>query len=169
MSLRFIIGLGNADPRYQNTYHNVGSFAIDWLKQRQTTDHLLPHVTLLATSGFMNESGKSVRELLMAHHATPRETMIIHDDSDIALGMYKLSFGRGAAGHKGIEDIINELRTNAFWRLRIGIRNQKRREDVPRPKAGEFVLKKMSSGEEKKIISVIQESLPAIQAMQDQM
>ena len=47
--------------------------------------------------------------------------LIIHDDSDIEIGKYKISFDRGSAGHNGVESIIKSLKTKDFWRLRIGI------------------------------------------------
>jgi len=86
----------------------------------------------------MNESGKAVKEAVKYFRAKPEEILIIHDDSDIELGKYKISFGRGSAGHQGVESIIKSLGTKNFWRLRIGIRRTKRK------KAGEFVLKKIT-------------------------
>ena len=72
--------------------------------------------------------------------------MIVQDDSDIYLGNYKLSFGRGAAGHHGVENIQATLKTKNFWRLRIGIRppNEKLRQ-----KSEKFVLKKITAADKK--------------------
>jgi len=81
--------------------------------------------------------------------------IIAHDDADIALGQFKLTFGRGSAGHKGIEDIIRTLNTKDFWRLRFGIRKNK-------GKAGQFVLQPLPSADQaviKKLFAEIKEEL----------
>ena len=84
-------------------------------------------------------------------NAKSEELLVVHDDSDITIGNYKLSFDRGAAGHHGIESIQAVLKTNNFWRLRIGIRPAVKSEkaQAKRQKAGEFVLKKISSANKK--------------------
>ncbi len=94
----------------------------------------------------MNKSGKAVAEAKKRFKVKSEEILIIHDDSDIELGKYKFSFGRGSAGHKGIESIIKALKTKNFWRLRIGIRSKKvgLSAEARRAKAEDFVLKKIT-------------------------
>lgn len=159
---KLIIGLGNPDKKYENTYHNVGHLFIEYLKTLNPSGY-----TLLASDVYMNESGKFVAKEIKKSGAKPEELLIVHDDSDIELGKYKLSFGRGAAGHHGVESVQAALKTNDFWRLRIGIRPkadfagpkqtsqtpsvtkiQRGPQTVrnsPRLKASEFVLKKISA------------------------
>ena len=147
MKPKIIIGLGNPDKEYQQTYHNVGCLAVDsWHRG-------------LKTDVYMNKSGQFVREALKKHKAKPEELLIVHDDSDIELGRYKLSFARNSGGHKGIENIINHLKTNKFWRLRIGIRpaNEK-----VRVKAQDLVLKKISLPHRKKLEKVFSEAAKII-------
>ena len=135
----FIIGLGNPGSQYASTYHNVGWLALDHLMETATqtmslvqkgkqknfeffkfiNDHNLIFIKPLT---FMNESGKAVAASLKYFKIKPEEILVVHDDSDIELGKLKLSFGRGAAGHHGIESIIKILKTKNFSRLRIGIR-----------------------------------------------
>lgn len=133
--IKLIIGLGNPDKQYENTYHNVGHLFVDKL----TTDD-----KRLTTKSdvYMNESGKFVAKAAKKTSAKPEEILIAHDDSDLEIGKYKIDFGRGAAGHHGIESIQQHLKTNDFWRVRIGIRPAN--EEV-RQKAEEFVLKKISA------------------------
>jgi len=138
---KLIIGLGNPDKKYANTYHNVGFLLADFLKPH--TPYPIPY-TLLKSEVFMNQSGSFVLKALKQNNAKPDELLIIHDDSDIELGKYKLSFGRGAAGHHGVESIISALKTKNFWRLRIGVRSPK---ETMRKKADEFVLKKISKAD----------------------
>ncbi len=93
----------------------------------------------------MNESGKAVKEAMKYFKIKPEEILIVHDDSDIELGKYKISFGRGSAGHNGVQSIINNLKTKNFWRLRIGVRpTTNNRRPTTQIKAGDFVLKKIS-------------------------
>ena len=147
---KLIIGLGNPDAEYESTYHNVGHLFIDFLDHKK----LSPKPYSLKTTVYMNESGKFVKEALKNHKAKPDSLLIVHDDSDIALGKYKLSFARNAGGHRGVQNIIDQLKTNAFWRLRIGIRPL--REKV-RAKADELVLKKISPANRKKLEGVFKE------------
>jgi len=90
---------------------------------------------------FVNQSGDFVKKNTQKSRIKPEELLIVHDDADIEIGKYKISFGRNAAGHKGAEDIIKKLKTKNFWRLRIGIRRPTANKD--RDKAGAFVLKKI--------------------------
>jgi PTH1 family peptidyl-tRNA hydrolase len=148
---RLIVGLGNPGSRYASTYHNVGQLFLSWLMKHETWN--IKHKLFMASQfkihdsrfmihvvkplTFMNESGKTAKEAVKYFRAKPEEVLIVHDDSDIELGKYKISFGRGAAGHHGVESIIKSLGTKNFWRLRIGIRKT-------RKKAGEMVLKRIT-------------------------
>jgi PTH1 family peptidyl-tRNA hydrolase len=144
--IKLIIGLGNPTAKYAATYHNVGHQFIDYLRNNLQ----MPKEKILKSGSFMNESGRYIAELIKKWHlAKPEEILIVHDDSDLALGNYKLSFGRGSAGHRGVESIIKSLGTKNFWRLRIGIRSPK---EKIRRRAEEFVLKKISPTD-KKIIT----------------
>ncbi|OGY64965.1 MAG: hypothetical protein A2214_01600 [Candidatus Harrisonbacteria bacterium RIFOXYA1_FULL_48_8] len=150
LKLKLIIGLGNPDKKYANSYHNVGFLFVDYLDKG------------IKSEVYMNESGKFVAKELKKAGAKPEELLLVHDDSDIGLGKYKLSFGRGAAGHHGVESAQAALKTKNFWRLRIGIRPIGPISPIgiikPRKKAGEFVLKKISA-EDKKILERVFEEV----------
>lgn len=114
--MKLIIGLGNPDQRYQNTRHNVGHQFIEHLKT------INPPETILATNnGFMNESGISVQKIVHFYKIVLDQVYIVHDDLDLPVGEWKLQFDRGAAGHHGIESVVQYLGTQAFNRIRIGI------------------------------------------------
>lgn len=155
----FIIGLGNPGSQYALTYHNVGWQALDYLmkaagetmtftqKGKQKDFEFFKfsngkNLVFIKPLTFMNETGKAVSASLKYFKVKPEEILVIQDDSDIELGKLKLAFGRGAAGHHGIESIIKSLKTKNFSRLRIGIR--KKETGVKRKEAGEMVLKKIS-------------------------
>ncbi len=138
---KLIIGLGNPDKKYENTYHNVGFLAVDYFAKN------LLNSNLLKSAVFMNQSGDFVGKAIKKHGIKPQELMVIHDDSDIELGNYKISFGRSSAGHQGVESIINSLGTKNFWRLRIGIRKAGLPAETRRAKAGDFVLEKITKND----------------------
>lgn len=138
-----IIGLGNPGKAYARTYHNTGYLAVDFLtggarfaatplKQflyfKKGGDVFVKPLT------FMNDSGAAAKEALKYFKMKPEECAVVHDDSDIELGAFKIAFARGSAGHKGVESVIAHLGTNGFWRVRIGVRKR-------RGKAGDLVLK----------------------------
>lgn len=140
---KIVIGLGNPDPKYENTYHNVGFLFLDFLGKG------------VKSGVYMNESGKFVAKEIKKAGAKLGELLLVHDDSDIALGSYKFSFGRGAAGHHGVESVQAALKTKDFWRLRIGIRPP---QEKIRQKAEKFVLKKISPADKKILDNVFEKA-----------
>ena len=148
--VRLVVGLGNPGDKYKNTFHNVGFMLLDSLAQSMSennsgepsewkSENLFSYiktqnVILAKPNTFMNESGRAVKEMVKKFNVSPDEILIVHDDSDIALGSYKLAFDRGAAGHNGVTSITQILKTRSFMRLRIGVRTGSE-------KAGSFVLK----------------------------
>lgn len=188
MEIKLLIGLGNPGPEYENTYHNVGQLFIDEVAGKKATFKKERHFEyinlklknlriLIKPLTFMNQSGGAAAAAKKYFNSDPREILVIHDDSDIPLGSFKLSFGRGSAGHQGIESIIKSLRTNKFYRLRIGIRPSfatatagKPKAGLPavtrrsspslglrRVKAGELVLRKIRPGERKVLKNLFRE------------
>ncbi len=146
--IKLIIGLGNPGAEYKNTYHNAGALFAEYCKRLR--DGQLPRIPLrmfvLASGAYVNESGKFVVRKLRSANAHPENLLIAHDDSDLVVGMYKLQFGGGAAGHHGVESVHAALKTSDFWRLRIGIRPA---DEKIRRKAGTFVLKPVSASHKK--------------------
>ncbi|PIT92607.1 MAG: hypothetical protein COU08_01260 [Candidatus Harrisonbacteria bacterium CG10_big_fil_rev_8_21_14_0_10_42_17] len=154
MIYKLIIGLGNAEKQYNNTYHNVGALAA----LRASKINALKSAVILGPSGYMNHSGQVIKKELKKHDAKPEELLVIHDDSDLMQGTYKISTGRGAGGHKGVEDIIHHLKTKEFTRLRIGIRPHEKT-GKHHEKASKFVLKKISKENLQVIETVIEKAL----------
>src|SRR3990167_6926305 len=109
--MKLIVGLGNPGTRYQKTRHNVGQLVIDQIRNSKSE---IRNVKLHKTNIFMNESGKEVKQLTGAF-------LVAHDDLDLEPGQWKLQFNRSSAGHKGVQSVIDELGTQEFWRLRIGV------------------------------------------------
>ena len=167
-SFKLIAGLGNPGGPYNNTYHNIGAEALCriignkklkkpfsiWKKdlfEYIKTENCIYIIPLT----YMNETGKAIRSAVKRFNIQPEDILIIHDDSDIMIGSYKLSHNRGSAGHNGIKSIISCLDTKNFWRLRIGVRR------INAIKAGNFVLQKISLQDKElleKVLSEIQVS-----------
>ena len=149
-----IVGLGNPGKKYQETRHNLGFRVIDelgFLKDKK--------IILTKPKTFMNLSGKAVKSLMTKYKVPPLNLWVIHDDIDLPLGKIRISKGRGAAGHKGVESIIKELKTKNFVRFRIGIQPK-----IYKPKNIEkFVLQKFNKDEERIVKEVIKKSAEAIE------
>ncbi|MGC9611208.1 MAG: aminoacyl-tRNA hydrolase [Minisyncoccia bacterium] len=153
-TLKIAIGLGNRGENYRATYHNAGFLALDdfsgrvpeneWRKSKNFVFLKSGRIILAKPTVFMNESGKAAKQALAYFKIKPENMILIHDDSDIEIGDFKIAFGRGAAGHRGVSSVIDALKTKDFWRARLGVRH--------RPgKAGNFVLKKISRDDEDKL------------------
>lgn len=173
--IKLLVGLGNPGSKHQNTYHNIGFLALNWLvdnygdaananeKKFKTVKRLFEYcktgdLIWLKPLVFMNESGRAVSQSLKYFKVRPENIMVIHDDSDLKLGKFKLSLNRGSAGHKGVESIISSLCTKKFWRLRIGIRSAGREE-----KSSKFVLNKIGGKEQKLLPPIFKEITEAIE------
>lgn len=155
--IKLIVGLGNPGQEYEFTFHNAGHLFLHSLVQRVFLAHREKNFEyekwdkfiLVKPETFMNESGSAVREAIKKFGIKPEELLLVHDDSDLPLGSFKLSFDRGAAGHNGVISTIQNIGTEKFWRLRIGVRKET-------GKASEFVLKNMSKGDLKTLYSIFE-------------
>lgn len=136
-----IAGLGNPGKEYTHTRHNAGFLAIealhaafatdwhlsDWYDAHKEHAHVADgrakkeRVMLVKPQTFMNRSGQTIAALLNWHKCTPDHLIVLHDDLDIPLGEMRVQFDRNAAGHNGVQSIIDAINTKTFWRIRIGI------------------------------------------------
>ena len=150
-----IVGLGNPGKKYEKTRHNIGFLIIDALKNSLDSARD-KEIVLFKPETFMNQSGKAVKILTTKYKIQTTNLWIVHDDSDLPLGTIKISQDTSSAGHKGIQSIIDQLKTQNFTRIRIGIRPTIW--PGPRKKAKEFVLKKFAK-EEKEIVKKVIEKV----------
>jgi PTH1 family peptidyl-tRNA hydrolase len=170
MTPKLIIGLGNPGAEYENTYHNVGALAVEelagassegrglnWKTHKKIFSYLsnlqspISNLIFIRSLVFMNESGLAAKEALKKFNAVPEDLIVIHDDSDLVLGEFKISRGQSSAGHKGVQSVIDHLGTSEFERIRIGIREQRRE------KAGEFVLNQITPRDKAMLEKVFEE------------
>ncbi|MBZ9578443.1 aminoacyl-tRNA hydrolase [Patescibacteria group bacterium] len=171
-----IIGLGNPGEEFKKTRHNLGFRVVNqFVKEKKflkfkfskkfnsliSEGFLDKKKTALAKpQTFMNESGKAVKKLFTVYCSLLTDLWVIHDDVDLLLGKIKIVKNRGAAGHKGVKSIINELGTKNFVRFRVGIKPQ--RTENRKQKTEKFVLQKFTKEEEKIIKKVIKKGCLAI-------
>lgn len=132
---RIIVGLGNPGRQYANTRHNAGWMVIDEIAKRAGATgsrHRLHaeilearykgyRIVLAKPQTFMNDSGKSVRELLNWYKASTDDLLVIMDELDLPFGRLRLRPDGSAGGHNGLKSVIRETGTSDFPRLRVGI------------------------------------------------
>jgi PTH1 family peptidyl-tRNA hydrolase len=135
--IKLIVGLGNVGSNYAQTRHNAGFMFVDLLSSQldprvnwQSNPKLSADIAkqhnfrLAKPTTMMNNSGSAVAAILKYFELTPSQLLVAHDDMDVPLGKTKLQFARGPVKHNGIDSIEKHLRTDQFWRLRIGIENR---------------------------------------------
>jgi len=175
--MKLIVGLGNPGKKFGKTRHNLGFRVIDdFAKQNKFPDFNFSKkfkaeisqkfiysekIILAKPQTFMNNSGQSVKILVSNFYFLTSNIWVVHDDFDLPLGTLRIVRNRGAAGHKGVQSIIDKLGTKNFVRFRIGIRPKqtKNREQ----KTEKFVLQKFNKEEEKIVKKVIEKLVEAIE------
>ena len=130
-----IVGLGNPGPEYADTRHNVGFRCVDELARRHGLKWERPRLKAIQARGriagqdvvlakpqtYMNVSGASVVQLVKWYKTPLDQLLVVADDLDLPYGQLRLRAEGSAGGQKGLASIIQQLRTNAVPRLRIGI------------------------------------------------
>lgn len=130
-----IVGLGNPGAQYERTRHNVGFMAVTRLAAahglRFSGKRMQAELASGAVAGqsvvlarpqtFMNDSGKSVAQLVRWYKVPLARVLIVYDEVDLPFGALRLRPGGSHAGHKGLGDILQQLGTPLVPRLRIGV------------------------------------------------
>lgn len=170
--IKLFVGLGNPGSEYTDTRHNAGFWWIDALadalRVTLTSDkawHGLAGRTtvrgqplwLLKPQTFMNLSGRSVAALARFFKIAPHEILVAHDELDIMPGQMRLKRGGSHAGHNGLRDIHDQLGSDDYWRLRLGIGHPGVKSEVVN-----WVLKKPMAEDRQAIDACIARSLPAM-------
>lgn len=148
---KFIIGLGNPGKTYSKNRHNIGFLFIEALANKYVSKFSLKNklkcyysefihenVTyrLFMPNTYMNNSGDSVKAIIDWFKIDIDQIIIIVDDIDIPFGKIRFRKKGGSGGHNGLKSIINNLNTEEFKRIRVGIgsppivKNEKRSNTV---------------------------------------
>jgi len=129
-----IAGLGNPGRQYERTRHNLGWLVVDEVARRQggswrsKFSGMLSEtrlgdlrLALLKPETYMNESGRSVGAAMRFFKVEAESLLVVHDDVDLETGRLQARRGGGLAGHNGLRSLAQQLGTQDFLRLRIGV------------------------------------------------
>jgi len=148
--VRAIVGLGNPGREYAGTRHNIGFAVVDELARRGSlsfesapADALIARWRLRETMlakpvTFMNASGQAVGELLRYFKIEPADVLIVVDEVQLPLGRLRARARGSAGGHNGLKSLIEQLGTQSFPRLRIGVGRGDDRRDLADHVLGRF-------------------------------
>ncbi len=178
--IRLIVGLGNPGPEYEQTRHNAGFWWVGAAARQLSAtlafdrsyhslvarvnrhDAAQGPVWLQQPMTYMNLSGKAVAPLARFFKIEPAQILVVHDELDLLPGQIKLKQGGGAAGHNGLKDLLLQLGSPDFWRLRIGIGHPGVRSEV-----ADFVLRKPPLDERIAIDKCIADSVATLPLLLD--
>ncbi|MFT4547033.1 MAG: PTH1 family peptidyl-tRNA hydrolase [Verrucomicrobiales bacterium] len=172
--LRLVVGLGNPGASYTNTRHNVGFMVVEKI----ATDIIEPFEHskrwnadiarfgqgnyLAKPQTYMNLSGEAVAQIAHFYRIEPKEILVVFDDIALPLGRLRIRPKGSAGGHNGMKSLIQELGTEDFPRLRLGIGNN----DLP----GEMinhVLGKFSKSEQSELEKSVERAVLAVCHIRD--
>src|SRR5258705_3926521 len=143
--MKLIVGLGNPGEKYTHTRHNFGFTVVDkflkdfepvsttvWSVNEKLKSDIalldwkpkvgkLERVILAKPLTYMNNSGLAVGLITAFYKIDPEDIWVVYDELDLPVGAMKIRFGGAAAGHHGVESIMEHLKTDKFWRFRLGI------------------------------------------------
>ncbi len=182
--MHYIIGLGNPGDEYESTRHNTGRMCVErihatrdfslWKSEKRPPMQLSTgtmagvKATLVNPDTFMNKSGHAVAHFIKNKKGAG-SVVLIHDDLDLPLGALKVSFGRSAGGHNGVDSVIKALKTNEFVRVRIGVSRKNAKGVAVKPVGEEKVLKfllgKFSPAEMTELKKVFKRAVEAVEAI----
>lgn len=170
-SIYLVVGLGNPGREYRDSRHNVGFKVIDQLADQLSVrmsrvqsksivgDHNIDGIKLVLVKPqtYMNLSGQAIASLVRFYKIPLECVLVVHDDIDLPFGTLRLRPGGGSAGQKGVQSIIEQLGTDQFPRLRVGVSRP------PGQKQGaNYVLQDFSSAEREELAVILKEAAEAV-------
>jgi len=170
--VKIVVGLGNPGGQYAETRHNIGWMVLDrvadragWRGRGRERDSSAVamgrfrglDLVLARPLTFMNDSGIAVRKLLARERAPLNELLVVADDFSLPFGKLRFREGGGAGGHNGLRSIIEELKTERFSRLRVGI-------GEPDRHAIDHVLSRFAPDERERLDELLDAAADAVEA-----
>lgn len=132
--IRCVVGLGNPGEEYALTRHNIGFRVVDrvaegqgarwrkgWWKNYWEAEVRALELVLCKPATYMNRSGEAVAALCARRGFEAEEVLVVYDDVDLPLGRLRARLRGSSGGHKGMQSILDHLKTEAVPRLRVGI------------------------------------------------
>ena len=132
----YLIGLGNPGKKYSNNRHNIGFLILENFSRKHNANFIFKDklkslssefkindstYRLFLPNTFMNNSGEAVRAIVDWYKINLDQIFIIVDDKDLPLGKIRFRRKGSSGGHNGLKSIIEQLQTQNFNRIRIGI------------------------------------------------
>lgn len=172
-----IVGLGNPEPQYSKTRHNMGFDTINIISKKYNIEFNKKDfdgiygmgeinnekVILLKPQTYMNESGKSIIKAKNFFKIPTENIIVIYDDIDIDEGVVKLRKKGGAGTHNGMKSVIQELNSTEFPHVRIGTG-----EPVFKELLMSYVIEKLKDDEYKKLVPAIEKAAEAVPCIIEQ-
>ncbi|KXT29173.1 peptidyl-tRNA hydrolase [Candidatus Phytoplasma oryzae] len=136
--MKLIVGLGNPEKKYKYTPHNIGFLMIDYFLEKLKKNNIFllkkkknvfsyffevdkQKILLFKPQLYMNLSGIEIKKIISLYQINIQDIFVLSDDIYLSLGKFKLKKKSGHGGHNGIKNIIENLNTNNFIRLKIGV------------------------------------------------
>ena len=130
-----VVGLGNPEKKYFNTFHNMGFMVVDRLEEklnvaftkgecRAVCAHAKINgekVIIAKPVTYMNLSGEAVQELCHKYKIEKGKLIVVYDDIDVGIGKLRIRVNGSAGTHNGMKNIVQMLSTEDFPRVRVGI------------------------------------------------
>jgi PTH1 family peptidyl-tRNA hydrolase len=171
-TMKLIVGLGNPGKDYMGTRHNIGFGVITRLSDKynigmKSKEHKAvcgkgmiggEKVILAQPQTFMNLSGESVKSFADYYKIEPEDIIVAFDDIDLEVGQIRVRRKGSAGGHNGIKNIIAQLGSNEFPRVKVGVGAKPEGGDLIRHVLGHF-----SKEDEKVISEVLDEAADAVE------
>lgn len=134
--MKIIVGLGNPDKQYENTFHNLGFTCVDKVAENlgvsinKSKFHALicetkignEKVLLVKPQTYMNLSGESVREIVSFYKIDLKDLLVIYDDFDLFKGSVRIRESGSSGTHNGMRNIVKEIASDKFPRIRVGFK-----------------------------------------------
>lgn len=161
--MNLIIGLGNFEDKYLQTRHNAGFMFADHLQQQLSLPEFknqqkffslltkTSDLSIAKPTTYMNASGKAVAAIVNFYDIPLDQVVIAHDDLDLETGSFKFQFGKGPKVHNGLSSIYQQLGSQEFWHLRIGVDSRQGDRSIP---GSSYVLQQISADEKELLTSV---------------
>lgn len=175
--MHYIAALGNPGEEYAQTRHNVGRIVLAPFLERYGFPTPVPAsryvslvsegvvdgeaIMVLMPETYMNKSGSAVGKVVTSAPKA-RRLIVLYDDIDLPLGIVRVSFGRGAGGHRGVDSIIKTLKTRDFVRVRVGIMPTTPSGKPKKPKGEQSVLDFLMSDFTKKEQAVLEKTAATV-------
>lgn len=166
-----IIGLGNPEPEYSRTRHNMGFDVINKLSEKYSIDvkkekfdglygnGIIENekVILVKPQTYMNLSGEAIAQYANFYKINPENIIVIYDDIDIETGVVKIRKKGGPGTHNGMKSVVHELNTTEFPRIRVGTGSKENIADLIN-----YVISKVSQEEYKELEQGIDKAVEAV-------